>query len=88
MNEKDFEKILKALANKRRLLLLNILKSKKEMSVGDLAIGINLSFRATSRHLRILLSAGLVECEQKSTFIFYKSNRISIKKVKERIEGM
>ena len=72
MKEKEIEKVFKALANKRRLLLLSNLKKSKEMSVGDLASEIKLSFRSTSKHLRILLLAEVVESQQRSKQIFYK----------------
>ena len=69
---KDLERILKALANKRRLAILKFLKRKKEASVGSIAGEIHLSFKSTSRHLSILASAGLVEKEQRSTQVFYR----------------
>ncbi|MCK4592044.1 helix-turn-helix transcriptional regulator [Candidatus Parcubacteria bacterium] len=69
---KYLEKILKALANQRRLAILKFLKSKKEASVGDIASEINLSVKATSKHLYILSSIDILEKEQRSLQIFYK----------------
>jgi len=71
MNEKEAEKILKALANKRRLAIVRALK-RGELSVGDIADKIHLSFKSTSRHLTILASADILDKEQKSTQIFYR----------------
>ncbi len=71
VNLKEYEKILKALANKRRLEILKYLKSEKKASVGDIAEKINLSFKSTSRHLSVLLSIDLVENEQKGLSVFY-----------------
>ena len=71
MNEQELEKILKALANKRRLLILKILKRKKKISVGNMAKEIKLSFKSTSKHLAILYSAGIVEKEQVSLSMHY-----------------
>jgi DNA-binding transcriptional ArsR family regulator len=68
---RQYEKTLKALANKRRLEVLKYLKEKKEASVGDIAEHIKLSFKATSRHLAVLLSADIVEKEQRSLSCFY-----------------
>ena len=53
MNEKETEKILKALANKRRTTIVKLLMKRKRASVGSLASGIKLSFNATSKHLKI-----------------------------------
>ena len=71
MSEKELEKILKALANKRRLLILRLLKHRKSVSVGDIARHIKLSIKATSKHLSILYSAGIVEREQISLSVLY-----------------
>ncbi|MEK7530283.1 MAG: metalloregulator ArsR/SmtB family transcription factor [Patescibacteria group bacterium] len=70
--DKDIERVLKALANKRRLMIVRLLKKHKMMNVGDIATEINLSFRATSRHLGVLLSAGILEREQQSLNMFYR----------------
>jgi len=69
---KQLEKTLKAIANHRRLAIVKLLKEKKELTVGDIATGIKLSFRATSKHLRILSVVDIVENEQRSIKIFYK----------------
>jgi len=68
---KQHEKILKALANRRRLEIIKYIKQKKEASVGDIAEHIKLSFKSTSRHLAILSGADLVEKEQRNVSVFY-----------------
>lgn len=68
---KQFEKILKALANKRRLAIVQFLKTNPGQPVGDIAQQIKLSFKATSKHLAILSAADIVEAEKRSLQIFY-----------------
>jgi len=77
ISEKDFERIMKALANRRRLAILRLLKrgdGRKggEASVGDIAEEIRLSFKATSKHLGILSAADIVDREQRSLQMFYR----------------
>ncbi len=72
MKEKELEKTLKALANRRRIAILSILKNEKESTVGDIAEKIKLSFKATSKHLSLLLSVDIVDKEQRSSQSFYK----------------
>ena len=72
MIEVEMEKILKAVANRRRLAILKILYGKNEMSVGAIAKQIKISFRSTSKHLAILYSVGLLKKEQRSLSIFYR----------------
>lgn len=71
MNHKSLEKILKAVANKRRLAILEYLSKKKEANVRDIAEHIKLSYKSTSRHLAVLRSADLVDREQRSLESFY-----------------
>ncbi len=66
------EYTFKAFANKRRLAILRYLMTHPEASVGGLADAIKLSFRSTSKHLAILVVAGVVEYEQRGKQIFYK----------------
>ncbi len=68
---KDLKKILKLLANRRRLALLKYLRQHNKATVGELADSIKLSFKATSKHLAILKSADIIESEQKSKLVYY-----------------
>ncbi len=72
---KQLEKILKALANKRRLAILQYLKNNREEPVGIIARAINLSFKATSKHLSILFAADIVDKEQRSLQIYYSLSK-------------
>ena len=68
---KEFEKILKAFANRRRLAIVAFLKKEKEATVGNIAEELNLSFKSTSKHLGILCAADILEREQKNIYMFY-----------------
>ena len=69
---KELEKQLKALANRRRLAILKLLKSNRRFAVGDIADAIKLSLKATSKHLGVLYAAGMVEKEQVSASVLYR----------------
>jgi len=68
---KEYEKIFKAFANKRRLDIIVYLCSQKEAIVGDIAKKIKLSFKATSKHLIILSNANILDKEQRNLLVFY-----------------
>jgi len=72
---KQLEKILKALANKRRLAILQLLKNNREEPVGEIARNIKLSFKATSKHLAILFSADILDKDQRSLQIYYSLSK-------------
>lgn len=68
----QYERILKALANRRRLAIVRYLKRKKHAVVGEIADEIKLSFKATSKHLGVLYAAEIVEREQQSLQMVYQ----------------
>lgn len=69
---KDYERILKALANRRRLAILRHLRRQKEARVGEIAGAIKLSFKATSRHLQQLSAADIVTRDQRGLEMWYR----------------
>ena len=71
-NTREIEKVLKVLANKRRLEILLYLKRVREATVSDITDKIKISFKATSKHLAQLFNAGIVEREQRSLYMWYK----------------
>ena len=73
---KALERVLKALANRRRLAIVGYLKKAKEATVGDVAGEIKLSFKATSKHLGVLAAADIVEKEQRGLQMWYKLSPI------------
>ncbi len=69
-SERDLERLLKAIANKRRVAILKYLKHIGRASVGDIATEIKLSLKATSKHLLKLSHVDIVEKEQTGLLIF------------------
>ena len=68
---KKLERILKALANRRRLAILKYLKENKEASVAEIAYEIDLSFKSTSKHLGVLSAIDIIGKNQRSLQMFY-----------------
>ncbi len=64
------EKLLKALANQRRLIILEML-CKSSMTVTAVSDSIHLSMRSTSKHLQVLLKAEVVGHKQIGLNVFY-----------------
>lgn len=69
-SDKDFEKLYKALANRRRIAIVRYLKSGSA-TVGEIAKSIKLSIKSTSRHLQVLLGAKFVVSEQHGLYVHY-----------------
>ncbi len=68
----ELERVLKALANKRRLAIVKYLRRTKQATVGDIAEILKLSFKATSKHLGVLFNAEIVDKEQRSLNMYYR----------------
>ena len=75
MKQKELERILKALANKRRLAVLSYLKKVPEASVSEIAGEINLSLKATSKHLKIMDTVDIIEKEQRGLQMYYRLSK-------------
>lgn len=78
---KELERIYKAFANRRRLAILKLLCVNPELTVSEIAKHIKLSFKATSKHLNILSHADILEKEQRSLAVYYRTNPIANKVV-------
>ncbi|HCM45616.1 MAG: Transcriptional regulator, ArsR family [Parcubacteria group bacterium GW2011_GWD1_42_9] len=68
---KSVERVLKALANRRRLAIAVHLKRHHEATVGQLAALLKVSFPTVSKHLSILAAADVVEYERRSKEVYY-----------------
>ena len=66
------EAVLKALANRRRLMMLAMLRRRKELHVGALADVMRLPIKTVSRNLRLLERAGLVLSDRRGVFVCYR----------------
>ena len=60
MNQKELVKIFRAMGNDRRFAILKYLTINKDLTFTKISEFIKLSFKSTSRHLSILLGAGLI----------------------------
>ena len=66
-----FARIAQAVASPKRLEIVDLL-AQRERSVEDLARELHLSVANTSRHLRVLAGARLVELRKAGTFVHYR----------------
>jgi DNA-binding transcriptional ArsR family regulator len=71
-NAAEAARLLRLLANERRLLLLCHLLGAGEMTVSALAATVGLSQPALSQHLAMLREDGLVSTRKASQAVFYR----------------
>ncbi len=67
-------RLFKALGDPVRLRLLSLVAAHPgdEMCVCDLSVGFELSQPTISHHLKVLRDSGLLECERRGTWIYYR----------------
>ncbi|MGI8536567.1 MAG: metalloregulator ArsR/SmtB family transcription factor [Mycobacteriales bacterium] len=70
----DLARMFKALADPVRLRLLSIVASHPggEACVCDLSSAFDVTQPTISHHLRVLREAGLLECERRGTWVYYR----------------
>jgi ArsR family transcriptional regulator len=80
--------VFKALANPVRLQMLDILnRGAGEVCVCDIEGHFELSQPTISHHLRVLRQAGLVDAEQRGTWIYYRVRAEKMEKIRGFLVG-
>jgi len=81
--------VLKAVADPHRLrILATLVRAKDEVCVCDFTGGLPLNQPTVSHHLRILKDAGLVTCERRGTWGYYRIEadaRMKLRNVLNRV---
>ena len=67
------DKVFKALSDKTRRKIINLLK-QKDMTAGEIAENFNISKPSISEHLKILKNANLISSARNGQFITYYLN--------------
>jgi ArsR family transcriptional regulator, arsenate/arsenite/antimonite-responsive transcriptional repressor len=67
--------LLKALSDPIRLRLMSLIAAADEACVCDLTAPFEVSQPTISHHLKVLREAGLVDCERRGTWVWYRARR-------------
>jgi DNA-binding transcriptional ArsR family regulator/uncharacterized protein YndB with AHSA1/START domain len=81
------EAAFKALAEPRRMELLQILRDNGELSVGELAECVSVTQQAVSLHLKVLETAGLVQTRRDGTRHLYAVRKDGFRATKQFLDG-
>jgi len=80
-----FSTLLNAMSNPKRLHVLSLL-STREISVGALALKVDLSQSALSQHLSRLRGADLVTTRRDSRTVFYSCKSTAVQEILKTLE--
>lgn len=64
--------MFKALGDPVRLRMASMIAARPELCVCEIAPAFELSSATISHHLKTLREAGLVECERRGTYVYYR----------------
>ncbi|MBL1241905.1 MAG: helix-turn-helix transcriptional regulator [OCS116 cluster bacterium] len=84
----EASKLLKLLANEKRLLILCKLSEVEESSVSDLSQHIGLSQSALSQHLAKMREQDLVSTRREAQTIFYRIDNPAIARIMETLRDI
>ena len=73
MNINDKEKIFKALGDKNRLMIMDLI-SKDELGAGKILEQVNMGQSTLSHHMKILCDSGIVNARKDSRWVYYTIN--------------
>lgn len=85
-NTKRFTKIFKVFSNINRVKIVLLLSKRKVMNVTDIAEALNISFKATSKHLIILDQFDIVDSRGKLGHVFYSLSKDIPKDIKSIVD--
>jgi ArsR family transcriptional regulator, arsenate/arsenite/antimonite-responsive transcriptional repressor len=69
MDTRKIEKISKALADETRLLILEAIAAKQDVTCGELVTLRGVTPATISHHLKVLSDAELIECRREGQFV-------------------
>lgn len=75
-----FHESLKALSDKTRREILNLLKNGN-MTAGDIAASFSMTQATVSHHLSVLKDAGLINDRREGKYIYYELNTSVIEEI-------
>ena len=73
MNINDKERIFKALGDKNRLLIMELI-SQQELSAGKILEQVNMGQSTLSHHMKILCDSGILNARKDSRWVYYTIN--------------
>lgn len=85
-NAGSASKLLKAIANPNRLIILSQLKLLGARNVSQLLANMNMTQPALSQHLAIMREEGLISAERKGTLTYYAINDGVVNEILEALE--
>ena len=73
MNINDKERIFKALGDKNRIMIMDLI-SQEELSAGKILEQVNMGQSTLSHHMKILCDSGIVNARKDSRWVYYTIN--------------
>ena len=86
MRNAEKEKVFKALGDRNRLAVIDLIK-ENELSAGQILAEIKMGQSTLSHHMKILCDSGIVNSRKDSRWVYYSINNEMIKELKEVLDN-
>lgn len=87
-SESEAAAVFKALSDPGRLRLLARIASQDEVCVCDLTCCLPVGQPTVSHHLKVLRQAGLVDCERRGTWVWYRARPEALHPVRDVLDAL
>ncbi len=86
MKLSDKEKVFKALGDKNRLTIMQLI-SDNELSAGQILENVKMGQSTLSHHMKILCECGIVNARKDSRWVYYTINSEVVQEIKDVLSG-
>ena len=86
MRNAEKEKVFKALGDRNRLAVIDLIK-ENELSAGQILAEIKMGQSTLSHHMKILCDSGIVNSRKDSRWVYYSINNEMIEELKEVLDN-
>ncbi len=86
MKISDKEKVFKALGDKNRLTIMQLI-SEGELNAGQILESVKMGQSTLSHHMKILCDCGIVTARKDSRWVYYTINSEVVQEVKDVLSG-
>jgi ArsR family transcriptional regulator, arsenate/arsenite/antimonite-responsive transcriptional repressor len=88
MDQEQFQKITKALADPRRFEILSRIAGEKELACNDIRCQLPITAATLSHHLKELCNAGLISVRKDARYMHMKLRRKTWREYLKRLEKL
>jgi len=80
--------MFKAVGDPVRLRIVSMIAAVPELCVCEITPAFELSSGTVSHHLKTLREAGLIDCDRRGTFVYYRMRPEALERMRHLLDGL